>query len=79
MTPPDIAAIARRRINEDGSINFPEYMLSKGKVCADLREVYARIVRATHADRQLAAEKRLALEWCRANGNPHLLSGKQAS
>lgn len=30
-----------------------------------------RIGRHVAADRELAAEKTLALEWCRAHGDPH--------
>jgi hypothetical protein len=52
--------------------DWPVHMLGEGRLKAQMRETYARIARSVAGDRELALEKVAALEWCRANGNPHL-------
>jgi hypothetical protein len=49
---------------------WPQYMLAKG--AGRLRATYARIAYSAAADQEFVRERAAALEWCRANGNPHL-------
>lgn len=51
---------------------WPLHMIGDAPIKVMMRETYARIANATAGDRALAAERIQALEWCRANGNPHL-------
>lgn len=51
---------------------WPAHMLGDEPIKARLRATYARIANSVAGDRERAAEKTRALDWCRANGNPHL-------
>ena len=48
------------------------HMIGDAPIKVSLRETYAKIAWLTHANRREIAEKKAALAWCRANGNPHL-------
>lgn len=62
-------------MSEDSTIDYPAYMRGGDHVTARLRASYARISRQVDANVALEKERIAALEWCRANGNPHLAKG----
>lgn len=51
--------------------HIPAWMNGDGEVAERLRKTYARIRDNCRANIQIEAEKTAALEWCRANNNPH--------
>ena len=64
--PPEIMAQLQKplpaHVREESARKFAD------RHAETLARIDARIAEAA----ELAEEKRLALEWCRANGNPHL-------